>query len=124
MIVALWIEGRWLERRKGILMIYIYHTGQGFLDNVQLGNVQRAVGPGSEEVMSVELCTHPEGFVGQFNESCLAGYRRDPPNSTVHLLCVCHASATITPATAILTQVDELTHLYTLGVRPDNKDMK
>ena len=58
------------------------------MDNVKLGDVQRAAGPGREEANSVELCTCPEGYVGQYCESCSAGYRRDPPNSSPFAMCV------------------------------------
>jgi len=52
--------------------------GVGFIDNVKLQSARE--GYGSTPATNVERCTCPEGFVGQFCESCAPGYRRDPPS--------------------------------------------
>lgn len=52
-----------------------YVPGVGFIDNVQLGSVQQGLNSGAE-ARWVELCTCPEGYVGQYCESCAPGYRR------------------------------------------------
>lgn len=62
--------------------------GQGFLDNVQLETVRRSTGPGGTAVTSIELCNCPEGYVGQFCESCAAGYRRSPPGGGPYAMCI------------------------------------
>ncbi|CAG0891651.1 unnamed protein product [Darwinula stevensoni] len=70
--------------------------GVGYLDDVQLEVAQRgAIGSPANWV---ETCTCPEGFVGQFCESCAPGYRHDPPNGGPFARCVpcnCHGHASI-----------------------------
>ncbi|OWF54908.1 laminin subunit gamma-1-like [Mizuhopecten yessoensis] len=51
--------------------------GVGFLDNVRLDTASLGSN-GGEEAPWVEQCTCPEGYVGQFCESCAAGYMRSP----------------------------------------------
>lgn len=43
---------------------------------------------GGEVAAWVEQCTCPEGYVGQFCESCAAGYKRDPVNGGPFSNCV------------------------------------
>lgn len=69
----------------GKLLNYI--SGVGFIDNIKLDTAR----PGSnvgDPATWVEQCTCPEGFVGQFCESCAGGYKRDPPNSGSFSSCV------------------------------------
>ncbi|BFZ20658.1 hypothetical protein BsWGS_23697 [Bradybaena similaris] len=60
--------------------------GVGFIDNINLGSAQQ--GFSGDEVTWVESCSCPEGFIGQFCESCLQGYKRDPPNGGPFSRCV------------------------------------
>ncbi|XP_011419247.3 laminin subunit gamma-1 [Magallana gigas] len=63
------------------------NQGVGFIDNIKLDTAR----PGSnvgDPATWVEQCTCPEGFVGQFCESCAGGYKRDPPNSGSFSSCV------------------------------------
>lgn len=52
------------------------NRGVGFLDNVRLQSARE--GNGGTPASNIEQCTCPEGYVGQFCESCAPGYRRDP----------------------------------------------
>lgn len=64
-----------------------YISGVGFIDNIKLDTAR----PGSnvgDPATWVEQCTCPEGFVGQFCESCAGGYKKDPPNSGSFSSCV------------------------------------
>ncbi|KAG8188781.1 hypothetical protein JTE90_009175 [Oedothorax gibbosus] len=68
--------------------------GTGFLDTVRLESAQRS--PLGKEATWVEMCTCPEGYVGQFCESCAPGFRHDPPNGGKFARCVpcnCHGHA-------------------------------
>ncbi|XP_071481442.1 laminin subunit gamma-1-like [Diadema antillarum] len=62
--------------------------GQGHLDDVRLVSAQRSVGPQGNRANFVELCRCPEGYVGQFCESCAAGFRRDPSGSGPYTRCI------------------------------------
>ncbi|XP_064648977.1 laminin subunit gamma-1-like isoform X2 [Lineus longissimus] len=59
--------------------------GVGYLKEFQIGSAQRN---GGREGSWVEQCTCPEGYVGQFCESCAPGYRQDPPNGGPYARCV------------------------------------
>ena len=43
---------------------------------------------GGEVATWVEQCTCPEGYVGQFCESCAAGFKREPVNGGPFSRCV------------------------------------
>ena len=60
--------------------------GVGFLDNVRLETAR--LGGGDQSASNVELCTCPDGYVGQFCEDCAPGYHRDPPNSGPYARCI------------------------------------
>ncbi|XP_071512701.1 laminin subunit gamma-1 isoform X2 [Panulirus ornatus] len=64
---------------------YIYE-GRGFLDDVMLETARRGVfgAPASW----IEICTCPEGYVGQFCESCAPGYRHNPANGGPFATCI------------------------------------
>lgn len=68
--------------------------GQGYLDNVVLESAQR-VSTG-QELTSIEMCTCPDSYIGQFCESCAPGFRHDPPGGGRFATCVpcnCHGHA-------------------------------
>lgn len=60
--------------------------GTGFIDNVHLGSARQGGGHGG--ATHVEQCQCPEGYIGQFCESCAPGYHRDPPNGGPMAKCV------------------------------------
>ncbi|XP_013774278.1 laminin subunit gamma-1-like [Limulus polyphemus] len=60
--------------------------GTGFLDNIQLDSAYRS--PIGFEATWIEMCTCPEGYVGQFCESCGPGFRHDPPGGGEFARCV------------------------------------
>ncbi|KAL4219663.1 Laminin-type epidermal growth factor-like domai [Mactra antiquata] len=62
-------------------------NGVGFIDDIKLDTARRGFG-GEDEASWVESCTCPDGYVGQFCESCAPGYKRDPPNSGSFASCV------------------------------------
>ena len=64
----------------------IYLLGSGFLDTVSLGTARQ--GSAGTEPAVIEQCECTEGYVGQFCESCISGYHRDPPNSGPMNRCV------------------------------------
>lgn len=61
--------------------------GVGFIDNIQLGTAGQGINSGSPATW-VEQCTCPDGYVGQFCESCAPGYRRDIMNGGSFSRCV------------------------------------
>ncbi|XP_071154854.1 laminin subunit gamma-1-like [Mytilus edulis] len=61
--------------------------GVGFIDNIVM-ETARLGSNGGEVAAWVEQCTCPEGYVGQFCESCAAGYKRDPVNGGPFSNCV------------------------------------
>lgn len=68
--------------------------GSGFIDEVSLESAQRI--PGGAQATWIERCTCPEGYEGQFCESCKNGYRHDPPKGgsfAVCLPCQCNGFA-------------------------------
>jgi len=73
--------------------------GVGFLDNVKLETARRgASGPPANWI---ERCNCPEGYVGQFCESCAPGYRHEPANGGPFARCVpcnCNGHADICDA--------------------------
>lgn len=77
------------RKRKTMLRPRELHSvsGTGFIDNIRLHSAQRSP-YGSEAATWVEMCTCPEGYVGQFCESCAPGYRHDPPKGGKFSRCV------------------------------------
>jgi laminin gamma 1 len=61
-------------------------NGFGFLDNVKLQSARE--GSGGTLATNIEQCSCPEGYVGQFCESCAPGYRRDPPGGGPMARCI------------------------------------
>nr|XP_014275808.1 laminin subunit gamma-1 isoform X1 [Halyomorpha halys] len=61
-------------------------NGMGFLDDVKLGTARR--GAAGQPAGWIEICTCPKGYIGQYCESCAAGYRHDPPNGGPFSVCV------------------------------------
>ncbi|XP_046546813.1 LOW QUALITY PROTEIN: laminin subunit gamma-1-like [Haliotis rubra] len=61
--------------------------GVGFIDDIKLETARRGFNAG-DEASWVEQCTCPEGYVGQFCESCAPGYKRDPMNGGPFAMCV------------------------------------
>lgn len=59
--------------------------GTGYIDNITLVSAQPATG-----ILApwVERCQCPDGYQGQFCESCAAGYRRDAPSMGPFSICV------------------------------------
>ncbi|XP_063244920.1 laminin subunit gamma-1 isoform X2 [Bacillus rossius redtenbacheri] len=60
--------------------------GVGFLDDVKLETARR--GAAGQPATWIERCTCPEGYVGQFCESCAPGYRHEPANGGSFAPCV------------------------------------
>lgn len=61
-------------------------SGSGFLDDFRLESAQQL--PYNERATWIEMCTCPEGYVGQFCESCAPGYKHDPPGGGSFSQCV------------------------------------
>lgn len=68
-------------------MTILLFAGVGFIDNIVL-ETARLGSNGGDVATWVEQCTCPEGYVGQFCESCAAGYKRDPKNGGPFSRCV------------------------------------
>ncbi|KAL1130902.1 hypothetical protein AAG570_012143, partial [Ranatra chinensis] len=70
--------------------------GVGFLDDVKLTTARRgSVGPPANWI---ERCSCPDGYIGQFCESCAPGFRHDPPSGGPFSPCVpcnCNSHADI-----------------------------
>nr|CAG4643691.1 EOG090X005Q [Lepidurus arcticus] len=73
--------------------------GTSFLDDVKLETARRSgAGPPAQWM---ERCTCPEGYVGQFCESCAPGYRHEPSHGGPFARCVpcnCNGHAQICDA--------------------------
>ncbi|KAM9062126.1 laminin subunit gamma-3 isoform X1 [Sarcophilus harrisii] len=78
-----------------------HSTGQMILTEVQL----TSAGPGLSPLAPwVEECTCPEGYMGQFCESCSLGYKRETPLGGPYASCVpctCNQHGTCDPETGI-----------------------
>ncbi|XP_025424275.1 laminin subunit gamma-1 isoform X2 [Sipha flava] len=73
--------------------------GVGFLDDFSLQTARRGA-PGLPANW-VEMCTCPEGYIGQFCESCAPGSRHEPTSGGPFSPCVpcnCHGHASICDA--------------------------
>uniref|UniRef100_A0A1B6D2A0 Laminin subunit gamma-1 n=1 Tax=Clastoptera arizonana TaxID=38151 RepID=A0A1B6D2A0_9HEMI len=73
--------------------------GVGFIDDVRLETARR--GAAGAPATWIEMCTCPQGYVGQFCESCAPGYRHDPVSGGPFAPCVpcnCHGHAEICDA--------------------------
>nr|CAG4649913.1 EOG090X005Q [Sida crystallina] len=73
--------------------------GAGFLDDVKLVGARRgANGPSANWI---ERCSCPEGYIGQYCESCAPGFRHEPANGGPFARCVpcnCNGHADICDA--------------------------
>ncbi|XP_069688400.1 laminin subunit gamma-1 [Periplaneta americana] len=73
--------------------------GVGFLDDVVLQTARR--GAAGRPANWIEMCTCPDGYVGQFCESCAPGFRHEPANGGPFAPCVpcnCNGHADICDA--------------------------
>jgi len=61
-------------------------AGVGFVDSVKLQSARE--GSGGTPATNIEQCSCPDGYVGQFCESCAPGYRRDPPGGGSLAQCI------------------------------------
>lgn len=60
--------------------------GEAFLDDVELQTAFR--GSAGRPANWIEQCTCPEGYLGQFCESCAPGYRHDPARGGPFTRCI------------------------------------
>ena len=79
-------EDRTRTQRVHFTGNYCELLGIGFLDGVKLHSARE--GAGASPATTVEQCTCPDGYVGQFCESCAPGYRRDPPGNSPFSRCI------------------------------------
>ncbi|XP_058123627.1 laminin subunit gamma-1 [Anopheles ziemanni] len=68
-----------------IRAIYSNH-GEAVLDDVELQTAHR--GAAGRPATWIEQCTCPEGYLGQFCESCAPGYRHNPARGGPFMPCV------------------------------------
>lgn len=71
-------------------------NGVGFLDNVKLKTARR--GAAGTQASWVEMCTCPDGYIGQNCESCAPGFTHEPKNGGPFARCVpcsCYGHAKI-----------------------------
>ncbi|XP_030875870.1 laminin subunit gamma-3 [Leptonychotes weddellii] len=83
------------------LPLYPRSAGQVFLTEVRLISAQRGLSPPASWV---ETCSCPEGYTGQFCESCAPGYKRETPLGGPYANCVpctCNQHGTCDPHTGI-----------------------
>ncbi|XP_012576653.1 PREDICTED: laminin subunit gamma-3 [Condylura cristata] len=74
-------------------------SGQARLTEVRLTSAQRGLSPPASWV---ETCSCPEGYEGQFCESCAPGYKRETPRGGPYANCVpctCNQHGTCDPDT-------------------------
>ncbi|KAG7171849.1 Laminin subunit gamma-1-like 1 [Homarus americanus] len=62
------------------------YDGRGFVDDVRLETARRGVF--GVHASWIEMCTCPEGYVGQYCESCAPGYRHNPANGGPFAACI------------------------------------
>ena len=60
--------------------------GVGYLDNVRLDSARQ--GGSGQPVNTIEYCQCPEGYVGQFCESCAPGFHREVTTDGSFTKCV------------------------------------
>lgn len=60
--------------------------GEAFLDDVELQTANR--GTAGRPATWIEQCTCPEGYLGQFCESCAPGYRHSPARGGPFMPCI------------------------------------
>lgn len=60
--------------------------GNGFLDEVVLETARRDAA--GVPATWVEMCTCPEGYIGQYCESCMPGFRHEPVSAEAFAPCV------------------------------------
>ena len=63
-----------------------WYAGIGYLSNVTLSSATYS--PGQNLSKFVEHCECPDGYLGQFCESCAPGYHRDPLNGGPFGTCI------------------------------------
>lgn len=90
----------WVDIHGG-LPFSSHSAGQVFLREVQLTSArpQRGFAP---PVSWVESCLCPQGYTGQFCESCALGYKREMPHGgpyTNCIPCTCNHHGTCDPNT-------------------------
>ncbi|XP_007530385.2 laminin subunit gamma-3 [Erinaceus europaeus] len=76
-------------------------SGQVFLSEVRLTSAQRGLSPPASWV---ETCSCPQGYTGQFCESCAPGYKRETPLGGPYANCVpctCNQHGACDPDTGI-----------------------
>ena len=74
-------------------------AGPVLLTEVRLTSAQRGLSPPASWV---ETCSCPQGYTGQFCESCAPGYKRDTPLGGPYASCVpctCNQHGTCDPNT-------------------------
>ncbi|XP_069161690.1 laminin subunit gamma-1 isoform X3 [Procambarus clarkii] len=72
------------------------YEGRGFVDDIKLETARRGVF--GVPARWIEMCTCPEGYVGQYCESCAPGYRHNPANGGPFATCIpcdCNSHADI-----------------------------
>ena len=62
------------------------YDGSGFIDDVKLETA--VMNNYGSRASWVEMCTCPQGYIGQFCESCAPGFRHDPPGGGSFSQCV------------------------------------
>lgn len=60
--------------------------GSGFVDDIRLESAQSV--PFGQPATHIEMCTCPQGYVGQYCESCAPGYRHNPVGGGSFAECV------------------------------------
>ena len=65
--------------------VYTYR-GIGFINEVRLESAQQL--PFGDETNWVETCECPDGYIGQFCESCAPGFKHDPAGGGPYATCV------------------------------------
>lgn len=60
--------------------------GEAILDDVELQSAHR--GAAGQQATWIEQCTCPEGYLGQFCESCAPGYRHSPAKGGPFMPCI------------------------------------
>lgn len=75
-----------IDTWEASLVMQSFISGHGFLDDVKIQTARR--GLFGEPATWIEMCTCPEGYVGQFCESCAPGFRHLPANGGPFASCI------------------------------------
>lgn len=76
-----------LSDLKAIKIRAAYSThGEAYLDDVELQTAHR--GAAGQPATWIEQCACPEGYLGQFCESCAPGYRHSPASGGPFMRCI------------------------------------